>query len=96
MMWLAAVGLATGLAAAGASLDAPLDCRVEGSDDRFLLHPHQLLKATPSFQVFILMDGLTLAVVNRDTGRFNRLSNLNLLPDPQPPQFFHGYCQPAP
>jgi hypothetical protein len=77
-----------------------LSCLVDDSDDRFELYPDQLSYRGHNFDHYQLIDGLTVVVVNRRTGKFNRLSNLNLLPhstlDPsraaEPIQFFTGRC----
>ena len=88
------------LVAETALAEASLDCRVNGTDDRFIAYPHQRIYRSDSFDYYQLMQGLTVLVVHRQTRQFNRLSNLNLLPssslDPQwsaePYQFFNGQC----
>ncbi len=88
------------LVAETALAEAMLDCRVAGTDDRFIVYPHQRIYRSDSFDYYQLMQGLTVLVVHRQTRQFNRLSNLNLLPssslDPQrsaePYQFFNGQC----
>ena len=75
-------------------------CQVEGSDDRFRVDTSQRIYHNARFQVFQLIDGLTVLVLNNKTRRFNRLSSLNLLShsslDPEraaePAQFFSGLC----
>ncbi|MDX1451676.1 MAG: hypothetical protein R3183_03890 [Oleiphilaceae bacterium] len=77
-----------------------LHCQVAGNDDSFVLYPEQLSYTSQTFWHYQLIDGLTVLVVNRQTMRFNRLSNLNLLPhstmDPAKPpeeyQMFSGTC----
>ncbi|WP_210394966.1 hypothetical protein [Motiliproteus sediminis] len=84
---LAAVGLA-------AALSLPLSCKLQDSDDRFILYPEQLVAQTATHAVYSLMGGLTLAVVQRQTLRFNRITSLNLQPRPDRMQLFSGQCQP--
>ena len=77
-------------------------CQVANSDDLFQIYQEQLIFRGETFSVYQLIDGLTILAVNHETGRFNRLSNLNLLPHssmdparpPEPHQFFTGSCQP--
>jgi len=79
----------------------PLICTVSDSRDYFLVYPYQLIYASEKFSHYQLIDGLTVLVINKTTMRFNRLSNLNLLPssaiDPKKPpenyQFFNGLCK---
>jgi len=71
-------------------------CQVDGSDDQFIFYPHMLVQKSERFDVYVLMGGVTVAVVERDTGRFNRLTNLNLLDHSEKVQFFQGRCRPAP
>lgn len=79
----------------------PLHCWVDGSNDRFDVYPSQLSYTSDSFSHYQLIEGLTVLVVNNKTMRFNRLSNLNLLPhsttDPTKPpdrfQLFGGLCE---
>lgn len=76
-------------------------CKVNGSEDYFKVYASQRIYASEQFSHYQLMDGLTVLVINKQTRRFNRISNLNLLPhstmDPnQPPerfQLFHGMCE---
>ncbi len=78
-------------------------CDVDATDDIFIVYPSQLTFKSDRFYIFQLMNGLTVMIINRETGRFNRLSNLNLLPhstlDPdrptEPRQFFSGSCEPV-
>ena len=87
-----------------ANTDPALTCYPDGSDDRFQLYPEQQVYAGRLFSIYQLIDGLTVLVFNHQTRRFNRLTNLNLLPysslDPQrapePIQFFSGYCDLSP
>jgi hypothetical protein len=75
-------------------------CRVDGTDDQFRVDFSQRIYHNAPFQIFQLIDGLTVLVLNTETRRFNRLSNLNLLAhsslDPERPaepvQFFSGLC----
>jgi len=75
-------------------------CRVDGTDDIFKIYPSQLIFLGKKIMIYQLIDGLTVFIVNTQTGRFNRLSNLNLMPQstldprlpPEPPQFFSGHC----
>ena len=81
-----------------------MTCKVNGSDDYFIVYEEQLSYSSETFSHYQLIDGLTVIVVNKDTLRFNRLSNLNLLAnstiDPQQPpeqhQLFEGLCVIAP
>ena len=76
-------------------------CHVDSSDDLFKVYPRQLAYTGEQFNIYQLIDGLTVLIVNTQTMRFNRLSSLNLLPrstlDPswpaEPPQFFSGWCE---
>ncbi len=78
-------------------------CQVKGSDDQFLVYPRQKVFNSETFMIYQLIDGMTLLAINRQTLRFNRLSNLNLLPQstldpswpPEPIQFFSGTCKVA-
>lgn len=84
-----------------ASSHDALVCTVSDSRDYFMVYPHQLIYSSDKFSHYQLIDGLTVLVVNKDTMRFNRLSNLNLLQssimDPDKPpenyQFFNGLCK---
>lgn len=75
-------------------------CYVDKSDDLFKVYPRQLIFESKQFSIYQLIDGLTVLVLNNQTMRFNRLSNLNLLSastlDPQMPpeayQYFTGGC----
>ncbi|MEH6577045.1 MAG: hypothetical protein V7731_08190 [Amphritea sp.] len=77
-----------------------MTCKVSGSVDYFIVYADQLIYSSDKFLHYQMIDGLTVIVVNKDTMRFNRLTNLNLLPsstmDPQKPpeshQFFAGRC----
>ena len=79
----------------------PLICTVSDSRDYFKVYPYQLIYSSDKFSHYQLIDGLTVMVVNKNTMRFNRLSNLNLLQrstvDPNKPpenyQFFNGVCK---
>jgi len=79
----------------------PLICTVRDSRDYFKVYPYQLIYSSDEFSHYQLIDGLTVLVVNKNTMRFNRLSNLNLLqssamdPNKQPEnyQFFSGSCK---
>ena len=68
-------------------------CRVDGSDDQFIFYPHMLIQKSGRFDIYVLMGGLTVAVVERKTGRFNRLTSLNLLDRSEKVQFFQGQCR---
>lgn len=78
-----------------------LTCKVSGSNDAFNVYPEDLSYASKSFLHYQLIKGLTVLVVNRDTMRFNRLTNLNLLQhstlDPKKRaeaiQLFDGVCK---
>jgi|GEM_PF-2288362 len=78
-----------------------LICTVSDSRDYFQVYPYQLIYSSDKFSHYQSIDGLTVLVVNKNTMRFNRLSNLNLLQsssmDPNKPpesyQFFSGLCQ---
>jgi len=78
-----------------------LICTVSDSRDYFKVYPYQLIYSSDEFSHYQLINGLTVLVVNKNTMRFNRLSNLNLLPssvmDPNKPpenyQFFSGLCK---
>ncbi len=69
-----------------------LTCIVEGSDDRFLLYPEQRIYRSPGFEIYALMGGMTVATVARSDLRFNRITQLNLLPQPDSVQWFEGQC----
>ncbi len=77
-----------------------LTCTVDGSRDQFVVYPSQQVFNSEAFSYYQMIDGLTVLVVNNPSLRFNRLSNLNLLPqstlDPHKPaekaQFFSGQC----
>ncbi len=76
-------------------------CYVDGSDDQFRVYPRQQVFTSERFAIYQLIDGLTVLVINKQTLRFNRLSNLNLLPTssldpempPEPYQYFTGRCR---
>jgi len=78
-----------------------LICTAGDSQDYFKVYPYQLTYSSDKFSHYQLIDGLTVLVVNKNTMRFNRLSNLNLLQsstiDPNKPpesyQFFKGICK---
>lgn len=78
-----------------------LICSVDGSQDDFKVYSEQLVFTSREFSHYQLIDGLTILVVNHKTMRFNRLTNLNLLPhstmDPNRPvenyQLFTGSCK---
>ena len=78
-----------------------LTCLVAGSEDVFELYPEQLAYEGKHFWHFQVIDGLTVVVVHQPSLQFNRLSNLNLLPnstldpsrEPEAEQFFTGQCQ---
>lgn len=82
------------------SAETPINCLVDGTDDLFQLYQQQISYQSPSFTHYQLINGLTVVIVNRTTLRFNRLTNLNLLPhstlDPtkpaEPIQMFNGQC----
>ncbi|MDJ0833522.1 MAG: hypothetical protein QNJ69_08365 [Gammaproteobacteria bacterium] len=86
---------------AHANKPAEVICYVDGTDDLFKVYPRQLVFESDRFAIYQLIDGLTLLVINKQTRRFNRLSNLNLLPEstldpempPEPYQYFTGQCQ---
>lgn len=92
---------------ASISLNAQADpssellCRVEHTDDVFQVYPNQLIYNSKQFSIYQLIDGLTVLIVNSDTMRFNRISNINLLAsstlDPswpaEPYQYFTGQCE---
>lgn len=77
-----------------------LICSVDGSNDDFIVYPEQVVYSSASFSHYQLIRGLTVLVVNKHTLRFNRLSNLNLLPSstldpakkPENIQIFSGSC----
>ncbi|WP_421862412.1 hypothetical protein [Motiliproteus sp.] len=71
----------------------PLVCDVKGSDDRFLLYQEQRIYRSERYEVYALMGGLTLATVARDSLKFQRTSQLNLLPQPDRLQLFEGQCR---
>lgn len=81
---------------------AELSCDVDGSRDFFELYTEQLSFQGADFWHYQMMGGLTLIVVNRESLRFNRLSNLNLLSSstldpnrkPEAVQLFSGQCYP--
>ena len=83
--------------------DLAMLCHVDGSDDLFKVYPRQKIYSSEQFIIYQLIDGLTVLVINKQTLRFNRLSNLNLLPQstldpawpPEPMQFFSGTCKAA-
>lgn len=97
--YLVAVGFLACSSAYASESDEWL-CQVEGTDDRFRVDTSQRIFHTARFQIFQLIDGLTVLVLNTETRKFNRLSNLNLLSqsslDPERPaesiQFFSGSC----
>ncbi len=73
--------------------DHLLRCFVEGSDDQFLFYPSMLIRQSGRFSIYALMGGLTLAVVDHNSGRFNRLTSLNLADPEERIQFFSGQCR---
>jgi len=83
-----------------AQISREYTCHVDGTDDLFKVYPRQQIFASDQFSIYQLIDGLTVLVINNQTQRFNRLSNLNLLPNstldpqmlPEPLQYFTGYC----
>ncbi len=78
-----------------------MTCYVDGTDDLFKVYPRQQVFASDRFAIYQLIDGLTVLVINKQTMRFNRLSNLNLLAEstldpempPEPYQYFTGSCR---
>lgn len=70
-----------------------LECRVDGSDDRFLFYPEQRIYQSGEHWVFSLMGARTLGVVHRATLRFNRLTSLNIQAVPDRLQLFSGQCR---
>lgn len=74
----------------------PLVCDVKGSDDHFLLYQEQRIYRSDRFDVYALMGGLTLATVSRESFKFQRTSQLNLLPEPDRLQLFEGQCRRQP
>ncbi|MEH6650139.1 MAG: hypothetical protein V7707_08970 [Motiliproteus sp.] len=70
----------------------PLNCHVDGSDDQFILYLDQRIYRSEQFDVYALMGGMTLATVSRASLRFNRLTQLNLLKQPDRIQWFEGQC----
>jgi len=69
-----------------------LECRVDGGDDRFLFYPWQQIYQSSDHWVFSLMGGQILAVVNRTTLSFNRITSLNIQPHADRMQLFSGQC----
>jgi hypothetical protein len=76
-------------------------CYVDKSDDLFKVYSRQLIFESKQFSIYQLIDGLTVLILNKQTMRFNRLSNLNLLAGstldpampPEPYQYFSGHCE---
>lgn len=102
--WYLQLGLALYLLSSLANAEAAdWHCKVEGSNDYFSIYGKQKTFETEQFIHYQLINGLTLIVLNKTTLRFNRLTNLNLLPSssldpnqpPEPMQFFSGECQKA-
>ena len=81
-----------------------ISCKVGDSLDYFTLDSSQQIFASANFTFYQQFDGLTIVALNNHTLRFNRLTNLNLLPNsatdpnapPQSLQFFSGHCQRQP
>jgi hypothetical protein len=81
-----------------------LICSVDDTQDDFKVYPSQLVYTSKQFLYYQIIDGLTVLVVNQQTMRFNRLSNLNLLShstmdpskSPENYQLFSGTCKIAP
>lgn len=69
-----------------------LVCLVDGSDDQFLLYNEQRILRSKHYEVYAMMGGMTLLTVARSSGRFHRITQLNLLPEPEPIQRFEGSC----
>jgi hypothetical protein len=75
-------------------------CYVDKTDDLFRAYPDQLIFESKQFSIYQLINGLTVLILNKQTMRFNRFSNLNLLSgstlDPEMPpeayQYFTGRC----
>lgn len=84
-----------------ASPHETLICSVDGSNDEFNVYPNQQIYSSDSFLHYQMISGLTVLVVNRQTMKFNRLSNLNLLQNstldprkqPEKIQLFNGSCK---
>jgi hypothetical protein len=80
-----------------------ISCKVKDSLDFFNISRSNLIYSGNTFTLYQLIDGLTIIAVNNQTLKFNRLTNLNLLPtsalDPNDPpvslQFFSGSCRQA-
>ncbi|MEH6470808.1 MAG: hypothetical protein V7752_06110 [Halopseudomonas sp.] len=70
-----------------------LECLVDGSDDWFILYPEQRIYRSSKYDVYALMEGMTLATVSRQRLRFHRITQLNLLPQPDRIQRFEGECR---
>ena len=84
-----------------ASNELSLLCKVNETEDYFEVDLNQLIYTSNEFLYYQMIEGLSVLIMNKNTLRFNRLSNLNLLEnssiDPsQPPdnhQFFNGLCE---
>ena len=95
--------LAGWIATASADWPSEITCHVDGTDDLFRVYARQQVFDSERFAIYQLIDGLTVLVINKQTRRFNRLSNLNLLPEstldpempPEPYQYFSGLCDKA-
>lgn len=79
-----------------AVLAGDLICDLHSSKDKFALYADWQIMESNNFRVFSMMGGLTLAVVNKESGNFNRISSFNLLPEPERLQQFQGKCHPMP
>ena len=86
---------------ATAAWPSEITCLVDGSDDQFRVYSRQQIFDSDRFAIYQLIDGLTVLIINKQTLRFNRLSNLNLLAEstldpempPEPYQYFSGRCE---
>ncbi|WP_426416267.1 hypothetical protein [Aestuariirhabdus sp. LZHN29] len=75
--------------------EAPtLRCQIDGSDDIFLFYPDMQTAETEKYLIFQQLKGLVIAVVDKRSLRFNRLTSLNLTDSPYPATLLSGQCQP--
>ena len=76
-------------------------CKLAGSADYFVLYQRQVSYEGTDFRHYTMLNGLTVIVLNKQSLRFNRLSNLALLSvstlDINMPaeanQLMHGSCR---
>ncbi|RRJ83874.1 hypothetical protein [Aestuariirhabdus litorea] len=71
-----------------------LRCQLDGSDDIFLFYPSMKMGESDHYLLYQQLKGLVVAVVDKRSLRFNRLTSLNLTSSPYPATLLSGQCRP--